>query len=228
MLLPLVTMVLAWPVARPCRPTDGGMPVVYLGVGTQKVVHVDSPTTVRTTRSGVVDVRVVSPTLLLIIGAGKGRTQVRVEEDGGVRGWSVEVATGDDCDLCINELAKIFPCGSTLEMRMVGERIFLEGEASSVEEWRRTFVVVQQFANVVVLGHPKPEVVELAFREADAALSGAGFSQTRWVRAGEAVLLEGSVAEEDLPKLRALEADWRPKLEALVTRPRRRPTPGDE
>jgi pilus assembly protein CpaC len=170
-----------------------------------------------------VDLKTLGKSQLLIIGASEGSTTVWLDEDAGVRTLHVNVRKGEGCS--INGLAKLFPCGSTLEMKMVGDRIYLDGEASSFEEWSAAFAVVKEYPGVVVLGHLKPDVVEHTFVEADAALMRAGLGRLRWARAGESVHLAGERAVDDAAKIAALETQWRPTLEMVLSRPPVRPWP---
>jgi pilus assembly protein CpaC len=216
MLAVLVALLLQGPVSQPCPATD----VIRLGMGTQKLLAVSSPSALRSSNPGIVDLKQISPNQLLLIGASQGTTTLSFEQDGGVRSYRVQVEKLEGCGLGIVELANAFPCGSTLQLRMLGDRIYLDGEASSFEEWRAAFTVVDKYPSVVVLGRIKPEVVDREFVEAEAALRGVGLSRVHWVRAGNSVLLEGELPEEDRPRLRAVEAEWRPRLELLLSRPR--------
>lgn len=210
----LLAMLLQVPVAQPCADKD----TVVLGVGTQKVVGMSDPSMLRATNPGVVDLKTIGKRQLLIIGASEGNTTVFLAEDGGVRSFRVFVRKGGD-GCFTNPLANQFPCGSTLEMKMVGDRTYLEGEASSLEEWRAAFAVVAKHPFVFVLGRLKADVVEHTFVEAEAALLRAGLGRLRWVRAGESVSLEGGRSEEDDARRAAVEAEWRPVLEMVLSRP---------
>jgi pilus assembly protein CpaC len=122
------------------------------------------------------------------------------------------------CELRIVELAKAFPCGSTLEVKLIGDRLYLDGEASSIEEWRVLFEVLKRYPSVILLGHLKPQVIEQEFRAADAGLQAAGLTRAHWTRAGDTVLLEGEVPEDQQPTLRAVDEIWRPRLELVLRR----------
>lgn len=216
----LVALVVQVPVRGPCLVDDAGVPAVILGVGTQKVVTVNAPGSLRSLAPGVVDLKVLDPSHLLIIGQRAGTTRVFAEEDGGVRTWLVHVMPPIERDLYISELEKLFPCGSTLDQKTVGAQLFLDGEASSAEEWRAALTVAAKFRSVTVRGRLKSEVIDRGFLEAQAALRAAGFANVKWVRAGEVVLLEGAAPDEERSRLRALEAQWRPRLELLVSIPK--------
>lgn len=218
MLAALVALLLQWPVSGPCQDTDGGVPILHLGVGTQKVLSVREATSLRAFHSGVVDLKVLGKTQVLVIGAGYGNTRITIENDAGVQRWDVEVRRGG-CDLHVSDLAKLFPCGSTLEERGVDDRVFLEGEASSAREWEVAMTVAKQHRYIVLTGHLDPQVIEQEFLEAGAALRAAGLLHARWVVTGDAVSLEGELSENAGPKLRALEAVWRPRLELVLSHP---------
>jgi pilus assembly protein CpaC len=219
MLGAMLALVLQWPVSEPCPDDQPHVQRVSLGVGTQKVLSVPTTARVRVMTPGVVEAMMLGPGQLLVNGRDQGSTRVTVEEDGGVRAFAVTVAVESGCFLGFNDLATSFPCGSTLEVRTAGDRVFLDGEASSVDEWRAALAVSKAFPHLVVRGHLKTEVIEREFRLARAALEGAGFARVRWVRAGNTAFLKGEVDEEALVKVRALEAEWRPRLELVLASP---------
>ena len=221
MLAVLVALLLQGPVSPPCPATD----VIRIGMGTQKVLKVSSPSVLRSSNPGIVELKLINSDQLLLAGVAQGTTTLSFEQNGGVRSYRVQVEKLEGCGLGIVELENAFPCGSTLQLRMLGDRIYLDGEASSFEEWRAAFTVVEKYPSVVVLGRLKAEVVDRAFVEAEAALRGVGLSRVHWVRAGNSVLLEGEIPEDNRPRLRAVEAEWRPKLELLLARPRVSPLP---
>jgi pilus assembly protein CpaC len=207
----VVALLSQMPVAKPCPDPDA----IQLGVGTQKLLAVDPALAMRSSNPEVVRLQVIGKQLV-VIGAGEGSATVWIERDGGLRGVRVDVVVARQRI----ELPIPFPCGSTLKVKLLGDRMFIDGEANSVEEWRVLLAVAEQYPAVVVLGRLKPEVVDRAFAEARAALERAGLGRARWVRAGNAVLLEGELAEGESARLAAVEAEWRPKLELVLRRPR--------
>jgi hypothetical protein len=216
MLALVVALLAQMPVAKPCPDPDG----FQLGVGTQKILGVDPSSVVRSSNPEVVQLRVFERKQLVVIGASEGTATVWIEgADGGVRSFRVDVLIADGCTGRHRiEPPLPFPCGSTLQVRILGGRMFIEGEASSVEEWRVLLAITLQYPSVAVRGRLKPEVVERTFAEAGAALERAGLGRMRWVYARNVLRLEGECAEGDGDTLAALEAEWRPKLE-LVLRP---------
>ena len=103
--------------------------------------------------------------------------------------------------------------------------MFIEGVASSLDEWEAAQHVAKEYPYVILIGTLQPFVIEQEFAEASAALVQHGFTRVKWVRVGESLTLEGEVFEEDRPKLSALEKEWRPRLELTVSRPKPKPKP---
>lgn len=218
MLPGLLALVLSVPVAEACPPAPG-VERVALSVGSQKVLTISPGGTVRVAPPGVVEVSQVKPNQLLLTGAGVGTATLQLDvPERPSRSVSIVVKQYSGCELRIVELAKAFPCGSTLEVKMIGDRLYLDGEASSVEEWRVLFEVLKRYPGVILLGHLKPQVIEQEFRAADAALQAAGLARAHWTRAGDSVLLEGEVPEDQQPALRAVDEAWRPRLELVLRR----------
>ncbi len=198
----------------------GAPTVLNMGLNTQRTLKIDTSGTVRFSNPTVATLSVVEPGVVLVTGIGEGRGEVVQTLDGGVRRWPVRVRKVDLGHRLV-DLSEFFPCGSTLEVRVIGNRVYLDGEASSLDEWRAAVAVTDKWPSVVVLGHLKKDVVELVFAEAQLALKDAGLLRARWVRAGEVALLEGSTEEHQVEKLRALADDWRPKLTLALTKPKR-------
>lgn len=218
MLAALLSLVLTGPVGEVCPPAPGVVRVSLL-LGTFKVLPLEG--SLRLAPEGVVEVTRLGPKEVQVKSVSVGVATLWVDEvaDRPPRTLSIVVRSG--ADPLLPELRKAFPCGSTLELKLVGDRIFLDGEASSVEEWRAAFEAVRRFPRLVVLGHLKPELIDAQFRAANAALLGARLRGVQWVRAGQQVLLEGAVEADQQPVLAALDAEWRPRLE-LVARTLRR------
>jgi pilus assembly protein CpaC len=216
LLATLLSLVLTGPVGEVCPPGPG-VERVWLSLGAQKVLPVQG--SVRLAPAGVVEVTRLSETQVQLSSVREGVTTLWVEDHGQTRTLSVVVWRPRYEPL--SELKKGFPCGSTLDLRLVGERLFLDGEASSVAEWRAAFEALRQFPELVVLGHLAPALIEQEFRAANAALLGARLRGVQWVRAGEQVLLEGAVEEDQRPALAVLETEWRPRLELVLRKPRK-------
>ena len=199
--LVLVVVLGGSPVGKVCPPPDGGVQEIRLGVGTQKVLTVKGPVSeVRVINPEVVDVEVLGTQQLLLIGAGEGLARLEFRDHGELRRYGVRGRLAQLCGLRIAELDALFPCDSTLELRMIGDRVYLDGEASSAAEWDAALLVAERYPTVTVLGRVKAEVIAALFREANVALGREGFPRARFVRAGDAVLLEGEVPEGDEKK----------------------------
>jgi hypothetical protein len=216
----------SWPVTNePCSDVDGGVPLVRVAVGTQKIVQVPGLTTARALHPQRVTLQKLAADQLLIIGAELGLTVVLAESaDAGVTRLPVQVRFGGP--LCrISEIARAFPCGSTLHERDsgdAGDAVVLDGVASSAEEWIAAHRAVEKFPSLVVVGTLDPQVIADEFAIADAALKAAGFARVHWLRDGEYVRLTGELHDDEDPKLRALERLLGARLELLVRQPKRK------
>jgi len=220
-LFALLALVLESTVTGPCPEQEGVPPTIRLGLNSQRVLKLPGVVSWRFTNPGVLELKPLNATEWLVVGAaaGSGELQLSREGDAGVVTYRVDVVKMDACGMRIVELEKIFPCGATLELRMLGDRLFLDGEAGSLEEWSATRLTLQKYPSIVVLGRLKPAVIERAFRDANAALAAAGFPKAHFERVGDTVFLEGEVPEGDQRRLEAASAEWKKKLEGALWKP---------
>ena len=186
---------------------------IRLGVGTQKVLHVKPGSIVHSTRTDVVTVAPVNGESMLLAGVSIGRAEVIVQLRDSVLKYPVRVKSIDLGHRLV-ELAAFFPCDSTLELKILKNHIELEGEASSLEEWKAAMEAVEKWPSVVVTGKLKKSVIEQTIRDANKAFLDAGHPKAKFVRVDEGIEIVGG-APDDLFLI------WEPKVRLAVSRPRR-------
>ena len=216
MLALLVTLALSHPpMPGPCREVKGEQRVV-LGKGLQKVVTV--PGLHATAFTGedekIADVRMIGQDQLLIVGWGEGLARVSTFGSEGRRELVVGVVINNGWD-GISDISRIFNCDTRIETRMVGDRIYLEGNAETLDDWH-SVRKARTFSNVVSFVKLNPRFADRALHDANQTLLKAGFTTARVVVAGKKALLEGDVPAGDEERVRALIAPWITWLESLL------------
>lgn len=226
MLSLIAALVLANPIGSDCpaEPDAGFYGTVTLGQGSQKVLRapfVGEPRFVAP--QNVAEFKSLGNDQLLIIGVGPGQGELQLgARDGGVLRYGIRVRRMDVCGMVPVEVKELFPCGSTLDVKMVGDRFILDGLASSVAEWKAARVAVERFKGaVVVLGKLDPAVLEKTLRDANTDLSRSGLGRLRFSVVGDQPMLEGDFVEGDGARVEALRARWMPELDAATWKPPR-------
>lgn len=199
----------------PCPPKPGEVRI-HLGVGTQKVVTVPGLRgTLDGEPRGIAEVKWLGQNQLLIIGAGAGRATLTTFGAEGRKELTVDVSSYDRA--CgIFEIDKFIPCDSQLKVRMVGDRIYLEGNLDTLEDWKAVRKL-KTYNNVVSFVKLAPRFVDRAVHDANLALLKAGFERTRVVVAGTRAILEGDVPEGNESRARALATPWMEWIESLLS-----------
>lgn len=209
----MISLVLSAVLSVTVAPECPAPNAVQLGVGTQKVLRLKPGATVHSTRSEVVTAARVPGDMALLVGLSSGRAEVIVQLGESVVKYPVRVKSSDLGHRLV-ELAEFFPCDSTLELKILKNRVELAGEASSLEEWQAAMDAVEKWPSVVVTGKLKKSVIEQTIRDANKAFLDAGFPNAKFVRVDEGLQIVG-----DAPK--DLVLSWEPKVRLAVSRPRR-------
>jgi pilus assembly protein CpaC len=196
---------------------DGG--VIALGVGQQKVLQIADVSRVAIGEPEIADVKQVgSGSELLITGLGEGRTSLLVwRRNRGRLSYLVTVRAQDPKEL-VSEVRALLGDREGIQVRVVGENVYLEGEALTPGDWSRVQEVAQLFPAVRSFVRPSASARKLAADELNRALARAGFPGVSASVAGDALLLEGSVeSDEEMKKLELLARSVGEKPENLVS-----------
>lgn len=189
----IVAVVLAQLWHRDCPPPPGEQGI-FLGVGTQKVLNFKGLKATLMRREVPFELKDLGHDQLLIIGDHAGHATLTVFDGEGRHDFEVRVRVGS-LDTIITNVGQYSPCGVTTTARMVGARYFIEGEASSLEEWAGIRKLVAAQPNVTVLAHLAPKLVEQEIWGANHALWRAGFPDAHFERVGNEILVEGQYPE---------------------------------
>jgi len=204
--------------ARPA-PAQDGAATIHLGVGEQKIVPVPGVTRVAIGEPDVADVKQVgSAGELLLSGLAEGRTSLLAWRNNGTRvGYAVIVRRQDPREL-VSEVRALLGEREGVEVRVVGDRVYLDGQTFTAEDWDRVHQVTQLFPMVTSFVRQSPEAKRLASEALNRAYRKTGLASVQAGVVGDTLVLEGSVeSEEERKKLDALTRALGEKAESLVT-----------
>ncbi len=142
---------------------------------------------------GVADVRVVSPTELLVLGKKLGKTNLTLWVNGVATSRQVLVDDGraDELGQLIREMVN-----PTLRTRTFNGTVVVDGQVDSTEELQRLYTLVGEDRNVKLLVRVDPSVLPFIAQQITQALARSGMREARATAVGSRIVLEGSVQEE--------------------------------
>jgi pilus assembly protein CpaC len=211
--LPLLAVLLATATAPP----EGA--VIALGVGQQKVIQLGNVARVAIGEPEVADVKQVGGgSELLITGMGEGRTSLLVWRANGIRlSYAVVVRRQDPKEL-VSEIRALLGDREGVQVRIVGERVVLEGETLTGDDYDRVQQVAQLYPSAKSFVRPSGNAKRLAAEALNRALQRNGLGAVSASVLGNALVLEGSVdSKEDLRRLELLTRAAAEKVENLVS-----------
>jgi pilus assembly protein CpaC len=212
--LPLAALVLLF--GPQASADEGGN--VALGVGTQKVLTVPGIQRVAVGDPAVADVRVIGNGQLLIMGSSEGKTTLLVWKSSGQRvSYLVSVRKQDPNEI-ITEIKKLLGEIEGVNVRMVGDRIYLDGQAYTQSDADRIEQVAGLYPNVKSFVKIAPNAKKLVAQNLNAAFQKAGLKNVQANVVGSTIFLEGSVeSQQDLQKAELITKAIGEKVENLLT-----------
>ncbi|MEN9797539.1 MAG: hypothetical protein RL653_1235 [Pseudomonadota bacterium] len=188
-----------------------------LGVGTQKVVSVPGITRIAVGDPAVADVKTIGGNQILVIGAGEGKTTLMVWKSSGQRiSYLVSVRKTDPSDV-INEIKKLLGEIEGVSVRMVGDRIYLDGQAYTTQDAERIEEVVNLYPNVKSFVKIAPNAKKLVAQNLNNAFQKAGLKNVQANVVGATIFLEGSVeSQQDMQKAELITKAIGEKVENLL------------
>ncbi|HTO96354.1 MAG TPA: pilus assembly protein N-terminal domain-containing protein [Myxococcales bacterium] len=192
--------------------------VIALGVGEQKVLQLADVSRVAIGEPEIADVKQVGGgSELLVTGLGQGRTSLLVWRRNRPRlSYLVTVRAQDPKEL-VSEVRALLGDREGVQVRVVGENVYLEGETLTPEDTARVQEVAQLFPAVRSFVRPSANARKLAAGELNRELGRLGLSNVTATVAGDALLLEGTVeSDEEMRKVELLARSAGEKPEVLV------------
>ena len=190
---------------------------IALGVGTQKVITVPGIQRVAVGDAAVADVKTIGNNQLLIIGASEGKTTLLIWKSSGQRvSYLVSVRRQDPNEI-ISEIKKLLGEIEGVNVRMVGDRIYLDGQAYTQSDADRIDQVVGLYPNVKSFVKIAPNAKKLVAQNLNAAFQKAGLKNVQATVVGSTIFLEGSVeSQQDLQKAELITKAIGEKVENLL------------
>jgi pilus assembly protein CpaC len=190
---------------------------IALGVGTQKVLTVPNIQRVAVGDAAVADVRTIGNNQLLIIGSNEGKTTLLVWKSTGQRvSYLISVRKQDPNEI-ISEIKKLLGEIEGVNVRMVGDRIYLDGQAYTQADADRIDQVVGLYGNVKSFVKIAPNAKKLVAQNLNAAFQKAGLKNVQANVVGSTIFLEGSVeSQQDLQKAELITKAIGEKVENLL------------
>src|SRR5467141_2312963 len=208
---PLVLLGLA--LAMPLAQSEGG--IISLGVGQQKVIQLGNVARVAIGEPEIADVKQVGGGgELLITGVGEGRTSLLVWRSNDTRLSYVVVVRRQDPKELVSEVRALLGDREGIQVRMVGDRVFLDGETVTIGDYERVTQILQLYPSVKSFVRASGNARKVAAE----ALKKNGLRGVSAAALGGSLVLEGSVeSPEDLRKVDLLIRATGEKAENLVT-----------
>ena len=196
---------------------EGG--IITLGVGQQKVLHLRDLARVAIGDPEVADVKQVGGGgELLITGVGEGRTSLLLWKAGGGRSSYVVAVRRQDPKELVSEVRALLGDREGVQVRVVGDRVILDGETLTGDDYERVQRVAQLYPSVTSFVRPSANAKRLAAEGLTRTLQRNGFRGVSASVLGGSLVLEGWVeSKEDLKRLELMARTAGEKAENLVT-----------
>lgn len=190
---------------------------VSLGVGTQKVVTIPGLSRVALGDPTVADVKTLGTSQLLITGQQEGKTTLLVWKTSGQRISYLVTVRKQDPNEVISEIKRLLGEIEGVSVRMVGDRIYLDGQAYTTQDADRIEQVVSLYPNVKSFVKIAPNAKKLVAQNLNAAFQKAGLRNVQANVVGATIFLEGSVeSQQDLQKAELITKAIGEKVENLL------------
>jgi pilus assembly protein CpaC len=191
--------------------------VLQLGVGETRTLSVSNIKRVVIGDDSVAKVKVVGSGQVLVTGNGEGRTSLLLFRESGSRVSYTVVVRRISPNEVVNELRRLLGDREGLVIKVVGDRVFLDGQAYTTEDFERVQQVAEIYPNVKNLVKVAPNAKKLSANTLNSALQKAGLRQASASVVGTTVFLEGSVeSQQDLQKAEMIAKAVGEKVENLL------------
>lgn len=214
---PLLAFALLLSTSKALAQPDGG--AIALGVGEQKILQLADVSRVAIGDPEIADVKQVGGGgELLITGVGEGRTSLLVwRTNRGRLGYVVTVRAQDPKEV-VSEVRALLGDREGVQVRVVGDHVYLEGETLTPDDSARVREVAQLFPAVRNLVRPGANAHQLAAAALNRSLAKSGLRGVTASVVGGTVVLEGSVeSDEEMKKLDLVARSSGERPEILVT-----------
>jgi pilus assembly protein CpaC len=190
---------------------------ISLGVGTQKVVTIPGIQRIAVGDPSIADVRNIGNNQILIIGQGEGKTTLIVWKTSGQRVSYLVSVRKQDPNEVIAEIKRLLGEIEGVTVRMVGDRVYLDGQAYTAQDAERIEQITGLYPNVKSFVKVAPNAKKLVAQNLNAAFQKAGLRNVNANVVGATIFLEGSVeSQQDLQKAELITKAIGEKVENLL------------
>ncbi|QRN93765.1 pilus assembly protein N-terminal domain-containing protein [Archangium violaceum] len=190
---------------------------ISLGVGTQKVLPVPGTTRIAVGDPNIIEVKIIGNSQVLLIGQSEGKTTLLIWKSSGQRVSYLVTVRKQDPNEVISEIKKLLGEIEGVSVRMVGDRIYLDGQAYTTGDAERIDQVVSLYPNVKSFVKVAPNAKKLVAQNLTAAFQKAGLRNVQVNVVGATIFLEGSVeSQQDLQKAELITKAVGEKVENLL------------
>ena len=190
---------------------------VSLGVGSQKVLTIPGLSRVALGDPSIAEVKTLGSGQLLITGQSEGKTTLLVWKTSGQRVSYLVAVRKQDPNEVISEIKRLLGEIEGVSVRMVGDRIYLDGQAYTTQDADRINEVVSLYPNVKSFVKIAPNAKKLVAQNLNAAFQKAGLKNVQANVVGATIFLEGSVeSQQDLQKAELITKAIGEKVENLL------------
>lgn len=192
---------------------------ISLGVGQQKVIQVSNVARLAIGEPDVADVKQVGGgNELLVTGVSEGRTSLLVWRTNDTRLSYVVIVRKQDPKEVVSEVRALLGDREGIQIRVVGDRVYLDGETITTEDYERVQQIVALYPSVRSFVRPSTNAKKLAAEALNKAYQKNGLKSVQATVVGATLFLEGSVeSQDDLKKLDLVTKAVGEKAENLVT-----------
>lgn len=175
---------------------------ISLGVGQQKTISVSNVQRVAIGDPEVADVKQVGGGgELLITGVAEGRTSLLVWRSNDSRISYLVVVRKQDPKEVVSEVRALLGDREGIQIRVVGDRVYLDGETITTDDYERVQQVTTLYPSVKSFVRPSANAKRLAAEALNRAFQKAGLKGVQATVLGGTIFLEGWVeAKEDIAK----------------------------
>jgi pilus assembly protein CpaC len=186
---------------RASAQSEGG--TISLGVGQQKVIQVSNVARVAIGEPDVADVKQVGGgNELLVTGVGEGRTSLLVWRTNDTRLSYVIVVRKQDPKEVVSEVRALLGDREGIQIRVVGDRVYLDGETITTDDYERVQQVTQLYPSVKSFVRTSGNAKRLAAEALNKVYQKNGLKGVQANVIGSTLFLEGWVdSAEDMKKL---------------------------
>ncbi len=192
--------------------------VLEVPSGSSRVVTVPGIAKVAIGDPQIADVKAISTSQVLVNGRQDGRTTLMIWKDNGQRVTYTVVVRKIDPSAIVEEIRKLLGDIAGINVRIVGDHIYMDGNAYTQEDYDRVQSVLEIYPNVRSFVRVSPNAKKLVANNLSAQFQRAGMKNVNARVVGSTIFLEGTVESTDeLKRAELITKAVGEKVENLLT-----------